>query len=217
MSSPSFGQPPDVIGGNSFYNTLAKNSAKEEAAQKKEAAEQLANSNRVHVTPDGKFLVDGKQVGIMEVLFQVFQEASLHAKERLAISIQELKDANLKAKMATEWLNAVRGIRPTGDGDTSVKQGAMKDEVAKFKEKYPGHDPFKEFSISNMDKNSYKQSDIDQVIEGTKSYLSTVNSDQQMIQLNTERYTHMVDEANEAMSSIEKSISQTIETMISKI
>ena len=62
-----------------------------------------------------------------------------------------------------------------------------------------------------------KQAELDQMIEGVKSQLSAINSKQQLMQTDTERYSHMADETKEHMASIEKTIANAIQATANKI
>ena len=171
----------------------------------------------VVVSQDGKFLINGQSYDLLGLIFMVEKAASQHAKERLALSVQDLQDANRKSKHATDWLNTLRSKRPSGS-DGTVTAADITTAKNAYVSKY-GESPFTDTGTTNMYKTSgsYSQSEMDQMIEGTKSYMSTINNDQQMIQLDTERYTHMVDETSESMASIEKAMSNAIESIISKI
>ncbi len=61
-----------------------------------------------------------------------------------------------------------------------------------------------------------KQAELDQIIEGVKSQLSAINSKQQLMQTAIERYTRMSDETKEQMSTVEKTISNNLQTGANK-
>ncbi len=181
------------------------------------------------VNADGQFQ-DGDRVYNMEsMLLSLLKEAGKVAKQKLAFSVQELRDANRDSKQAIEFLNVLRSVRPDGKSTDKMNTGQrQKLEYAfdVFRAKN-GIYPYTKFGVGDPREGSlqhgtgdgakYSQAEIDQMIEGTKSYLSTINSNQQMIQLDTQRYTHTVDETSESMSSIEKAFTQAVETIISKI
>ncbi len=177
------------------------------------------NPNVVTVSENGKFLIHGRSYDLLGLIFMVQKAASQHAKERLALSVQDLQDANDKSKRATDWLNQLRAKRPA-DSDGTVKATDLIAIENNYVRKY-GSNPWVDTGTRAMANkkatDTYTQSEVDQMIEGTKSYMSTINNDQQMIQLDTERYTHMVDETSESMASIEKAMANAIESVISKI
>ncbi len=183
----------------------------------------------IFINKDGQFQDGNKVYNMQAMLMSLLKEAGLVAKQKLAYSVQELRDANSDAKQAIEFLNVLRGVRPSGKSsdkmDTNQRR-KLEYTFDGFKGEH-GVYPYDKFGVvdpragsgehGRKDGADYKQAEIDQMIEGIKSYLSSVNSDQQMIQLDTQRYTHTVDETSESMSSIEKAFAQAMETIISKI
>ena len=165
-----------------------------------------------------RFIIDGESITLTELMFRVSTEAAVRAKESLAISVQSLQDANGDAKAAVEWLNQLRALTPEGGPDSTVSAAQVNQAKSEFQNQH-GFDPFKKYSLNDLAKASgtYKQSDMEKLTEGTKSYMGTVNNNQQAIQLDVARYTHVVTEANQLFASVAKTIHDTLSSNISKI
>ena len=70
-------------------------------------------------------------------------------------------------------------------------------------------------SVLSFDK--MKQAEVDQLIEGIKSQISTVSSSQELLNNDTQKYSRLSDETKEAMAAIEKAIDSTRISEESKI
>ena len=69
----------------------------------------------------------------------------------------------------------------------------------------------------NLSFDKTKQAEVDQLIEGIKSKISTINSTQELLNNDTQKYTRLSDETKEAMAGIEKAIDNFRTTEESKI
>ncbi len=189
---------------------------KEEEVKQKEEAEEKDRIEIDHET--GHFTIDGERYTVAEIFAKLGAEASLRAKESLAITLQSLQDANKEAKAATEWLNTLRSLTPEGSSSSTVSVEKVNKARKKFEDEY-GFDPFEKYSLSDKAKTSgsYKQSEMKTFTQGTTSFLETVNNNQQQIQLDIERYTHLVEELNQMMASINKSNFDTDVSIANKI
>ena len=200
---------------------LLQQTTQKSLAQKTDAqADQTADAPG-HIRYDAdtrRFIIDGKSMTLTELLFKVSTEAAVRAKEGLAVSVQSLQDANGDAKAAVEWLNKLRTLTPEGGPDSTVSAAQINRAKTEFQNEH-GFDPFKKYSLDDLAKSSgtYKQTEMEKLTEGTKSYMGTVNNNQQAIQLDVERYTHVVTEANQLFASVGKSIHDTLSSNISKI
>ena len=234
----------------------------------------------IAVNDQGDITLNGRVVDILGIVFQVQKETSALAQDILSFVAERLFQINQDSKMAVEFLNQIRALRPTGDADSDIDDGELENVVNDFIDDY-GKNPFTlldlkdfepdaqykvtmpdgkektyddeddfhlmdedgistlkidetetrsitlnhykydtspyKFEVTKTYKDNMKQAELDQLIEGVKSHLSTLNSDQELLQNNTKRYSQMSDETSEAMSSIEKNLFSSATSLEGKI
>lgn len=187
-------------------------------------------TQRIAVTQDGLFEVKGKVMDMISLIYQIQGETSDFAQDRLMLTARQLWDTNQESKQLIDLLNQTRSIRPTGDADASVDAPKVKKIFDDYKTTY-GSDALKDFdlyTLAKLDKpkiydasppkyKALKQAEVDQLIEGIKSQLSTISSKQEMLNNDTQKYTRFSDESKEAIAAIEKAVSNSYTETESKI
>ena len=164
-----------------------------------------------------RFIQDGKKFTLTELLFKIGGRAATVAKETLATSIEHLDDSNKAGDAAVAWMNKLRSQQPSSDGTYSAT--TLNQARNQFKAQY-GFDPMDKYQISTLKKNNgatYTQDEMDKMTDATKSFAGTISSNQQSIQLDVSRYTHVVEEANQLIASVNKAMTDTITSITSKM
>ena len=110
-----------------------------------------SSTQRLMITlnAQGEFIMHGRAVDMVGLVFQMQEETSKLAQSRLSYTAKELWDANRKTKMITSFLNSVRGIRPTGDSTATVSSDKVYDICNKFRQTYKG-DPFAMLGVKDL-------------------------------------------------------------------
>lgn len=226
-------------------------------------------TQRIEVNQDGLFQVDGRTLDMIGLVFSIQNETKLFAQNRLTLTAQQLWDSNEEAKQLIFLLNHVRGMRPTGDADATVKADKVEEVFNSYSTEF-GKSAIKQYDLKDLCKFGYsvkyngrtvrnfnqhdardslgkqfvdtlvlgvskgknfrtvdcvvtmnisdmKQAEVDQLIEGIKSQISSVSSRQELLNNDTQKYTRLADETKEAMSAIEKSIANFLTNEESKI
>ncbi len=207
---------PFSVNQNSSYTTF-EIQPKSQKAEKKESQEN--NSEVQQSAPDeneiifdaetDRFILDGESLTVAELVYQVMAKAATRAAEALAVSLQSLQDANKNAEQANEWLSKMNDLSPEGGPESTVDAQKIIQAEKEFQDKY-GFDPFEKYSIQKPEASdgAYTQSKMEKIVEGTKSYMSTISSNQQAIQLDLQVRTSQMNDANQAASSTYHGISQ---------
>lgn len=167
-------------------------------------------------TSTHRFNVDGEQLTLVELFYKITSRAATTAKEMLAMTVQNLDDANEDGQQALAWRNKLAALEPSGSGTTPYSQ--VSDAADKFKLKY-GVDPIATYGLNDFKKTSgtYSKDDFEKMSKATESYISSVSNNQSKINLDVERYTHVVTEANQLIASVDKAISDVLSSIVNKI
>lgn len=180
------------------------------------SSSEISGHNEVTYDPETRrFTSNGEQLTLIELLYKVTSKTATTAKKMLAMTAQNLDDANNNGQRALEWRDSLAAL-DTGTGD--ISRDKLGKAIAMFQEKY-GVDPKKDYGIGKFIKNSgsYTKDDIEKMSKATESYISTVSNNQSKINLDVERYTHVVTEANQLTASVDKSISDVLSSISSKM
>lgn len=187
-------------------------------APKSAAPQETAEAGAiVYDRATGRFLVDGEKLTLTEMLFKVTAKAAVTAKEMLAMTAQNLTDANNEGNAALQWRNKLAALEPDQGSSSSVGFKEVAAAAADFKKKW-GFDPMEKYDLHQYAQTdgSRKRDDFEKTFKSIESYISSVSNNQSKINLDVERYTHIVTETNELTASVNKAISDLLNTIASK-
>jgi hypothetical protein len=172
-------------------------------------------SQVVYDSTTNRFNFDGEHLTLTELLFKVTSKAAQTAKSMLAVTAQNLADANTDGEAALAWRNKLAALEPTGSDKVSAAR--MTQAAKEFRTQY-GFDPMAKYDLTQYaaSDGSFAEDNFAKMNKATESYISTVSNNQSKINLDVERYTHVVTEANELTASVNKSISDVLTTILNK-
>ena len=172
----------------------------------------------VYDAQSARFLVNGEQLTLTELLYKVTSKAATSAKNMLAMSAQNLEDANNEGNAALAWRNKLAALEPKEGSDNKVSATQMSTAAQEFENQY-GFDPMAKYALNQYAESdgSFSYDDFGKMTKSAESYISTISNNQSKINLDVERYTHVVTEANQLTSSADKLISDLLSSITSKM
>ena len=164
-----------------------------------------------------RFIVNGEKMTLTEMIFEVTAKAANSAKNMLAMSAQSLQDANEDGNAAIEWRNKLEALKPQEGSGENVSASGLGDAIHAFQQKY-GFNPMEKYNLNQYEGSDKTVSydDCEKMTKSVESYISTVSNNQSKINLDVERYTHIVNEAEQLVSSVDKLMSDELTSTISK-
>lgn len=154
---------------------------------------------------NGHWFVNGQQLSLLDVYMAVRVNQVSNFDESLQIYIQELNNNNRLVRAANEWLNALRGSKPT---DTVAASPLP--STAAFVAKW-GFNPVTTF-MPNTNPGAgatSKNLKYEQFLDETKSYVDSRDTENQTVQQKLEQMTNRRSEVLEGLTSFAKAQSQT--------
>ena len=153
---------------------------------------------------NGHWFVNGQQLSLLDVYMAVRVNQVSNFDESLQIYIQELNNNNRLVKAANEWLNALRGSKPT-----DTVQASPLPSTAAFVAKW-GFNPVTTFMPNtNPGAALSKNLKYEQFLDETKSYVDSRDTENQTVQQKLEQMTNRRSEVLEGLTSFAKAQSQT--------
>ena len=165
---------------------------------------------------DGSFVQDGKKVNLSSLMMNLMLQRVQSVDGVLSGMMNQMNENNVTTKNMNNFLEQLRDIRPTSaNGKVSAK-----DMIAAEDKTYAASGnkawPRRTWGL-DLNKNSYTQNQVDQLIETMKSKISTVNSNQQQEQIKLEKYNNVRNESMQMVSTIMKSQSQMLMGIINNM
>ena len=217
--------PPAAAGaaGAGAQTDAAKTPSDPSPAVKHAVVEYSSTGERVSVgtisAKNGAFFVDGRRISLDELFYQLQVQHLTNIDNALSDRLKELQGRNDQTKQYNELLEQLRVISPKDSEstvqDTDVPAGANK-SFAKWKQDFEdryGYDITKKLSF-NFPSGGVNQTQTTQWIETVKSKISTLNSDNQISQLQIERLNNQRNEILQGLSTFNKSKTETATTIV---
>lgn len=167
----------------------------------------------------GSFFVDGRRISLDELFYQLQVQHLTNVDNALSDRLKELQGRNDQTKQYNELLEELRVITPSDSEstvqDTDVPSGATT-SFSKWKQDFEdryGYDITTKLSF-NFPSGGANQTQITQWVETVKSKISTLNSDNQISQLQIERLNNQRNEILQGLSTFNKSKTETATTIV---
>lgn len=201
----------------------AQGEADASPAVKHAVVEYSSTGQRVSVgtisAKNGSFFVDGRRISLDELFYQLQVQHLTNIDTALADRLKELQGRNDQTKQYNELLEQLRVISPKDSDstvqDTDVPAGA-KTSFSKWKQDFEdryGYDITTKLAF-NFPSGGVNQTQVTQWIETVKSKISTLNSDNQISQLQIERLNNQRNEVLQGLSTFNKSKTETATTIV---
>ena len=163
-----------------------------------------------------KFYIDGEAYNLIEALTVVLARRVRNLEDSVQDYLNEMQAQNRMAEIANDYLSKLRSYRPQeadGNADVTALLAYNTEFIIEN-----GIDPKKEFGLEDFDWDPpLKQTEVDQMIEATRSKISSYNSTQDLAQLKLQRFNNNRNEAISLMSNLDKSFHDLTSTIIRNI
>ena len=163
------------------------------------------------------FVQNGKKVNLSTLMMNLMLQRVQSVDGVLSGMINQMNQNNVDTKNLNDFLEQLRNMRPTS-ADGTVSRDTMSKAESKTYEDSGDLRVMPRITWGlDLNKDSYTQSQIDQLIEVVKSKISTVNSNQQMEQIKLEKYNNVRNESMQLVSTVMKSESQVMQSILSSM
>ncbi len=163
---------------------------------------------------DGGFVQNGKKVNLSTLMMNLMLQRVQSVDGVLSGMINQMNQNNVDTKNLNDFLEQLREMRPTSSDGTVSKDTMSKAEKKTYDDSGSQHvGPAITWNL-DLDKDSYTQGQIDQLIEVVKSKISTVNSNQQMEQIKLEKYNNVRNESMQLVSTVMKADTQSVQSIV---
>ena len=175
----------------------------------------------ITVNKSGYFVYKGQKYTLFQLIQLVLLEhANIIAKSN-ANELESMNEMNQHYKIASATLAKIRALRPE-DTDTKISRAKLDEIAAEVQAEYPeaSSDMFwQNLGVESIynEKEKFNQADVDQLIEGLRSKLSSVGQDQEAQKVRLQRGLHAQDETYSLLSATERTITQTVEGIIQRV
>ncbi len=174
-----------------------------------------ASSAKV-ATQDDTLLQDGKKANLSTLVMNLMLQRVHSVDGVLSGMINQMDANNVSTRNLNNFLEQLREMRPKSADGTISKDRMTMAEDKTYKDSGKKVSPSKTWGL-DLDKDSYTQGQIDQLIEIVKSKISTVNSNQQMEQIKMQKYNNVRNESMQMVSTVMKSQMQSLQSIVNNM
>ena len=165
---------------------------------------------------DSGFLQDGKKVNLSTLMVGLMLNRVQSVDGVLSGMINQMDANNVSTKNMNNFLEQLRDMRPkSADGTVSRDRMTMAEDKV-YKDSGKKVSPRTTWGLE-LNKDSYTQGQIDQLIEVVKSKISTVNSNQQMEQIKMQKYNNVRNESMQLVSTVMKLQMQSLQSIVNNM
>ena len=165
---------------------------------------------------DGSFLQDGNKANLSTLMMNLMLNRVHSVDDVLSGMINQMDANNVSTQNLNNFLEQLREMRPKSADSTISKDRMTMAEDKTYKDSGNKVSPSKTWGL-DLNKESYTQGQIDQLIEVVKSKISTVNSNQQMEQIKLQKYNNVRNESMQMVSTLIKSQMQSLQSIVNNM
>ena len=166
---------------------------------------------------DDGFVQNGKKVNLSTLMMNLMLQRVQSVDGVLSGMINQMNQNNVDTKNLNNFLEQLREMRPKSTSGTVSRDTMSKAEDKIYKDSGNLRVMPRITWGLDLNKDSYTQSQIDQLIEVVKSKISTVNSNQQMEQIKLEKYNNVRNESMQLVSTVMKAEQQSGQSIINNM
>ena len=166
---------------------------------------------------DDGFVQNGKKVNLSTLMMNLMLQRVQSVDGVLSGMINQMNQNNVETKNLNNFLEGLREMRPTSASGKVSRDTMSKAEDKTYKDSGNLRVMPRITWGLDLNKDSYTQGQIDQLIEVVKSKISTVNSNQQMEQIKLEKYNNVRNESMQLVSTVMKTEQQSVQSIINNM
>ena len=161
-------------------------------------------------------LQDGKKANLSTLVMNLMLQRVHSVDGVLSGMINQMDANNVSTQNLNNFLEQLREMRPKSADGTISKDRMTMAEDKTYKDSGNKVSPRTTWGL-DLNKDSYTQGQIDQLIEIVKSKISTINSNQQMEQIKMQKYNNVRNESMQMVSTFIKSQMQSLQSIVNNM